>query len=638
LNKKIIILPIFLLLFFSEFCTAQSLSKSTDNTSNLSEEVLFNHLKKFFQIISNKSGNYKFDFKAGFETRENLKNKIVRSQEEHHHRLHITIIRKSPETIGIRLLNSWHDVAICRNASTTELILPDAGIKFTGKGKFNYHKDTLNPSTLIPRLFTAETSLSSALSLINSDYSVLLIKNLLLPDLMQITENPENKHRLKFKAGKSFEIETSNTISSDLSIKIKTNRSVFNQFNYFEVILKTNGFSNNLPFWREKKLKEITVKRDELEKMVFRAFKRFLAIEFPVAIVDPPAVKVPNGKLCYHKGQCLVILSGNPQEIGKAHGLLLRQWTRQVVDSTIYLVGLFETISQGKWFLAELDRAWASLSPHIPTSHHREIEALASACPEISVRELRLSNIFPEYFHCSGFALFGRATDNGLLYHGRILDYMTEIGLQNNAVNFVIKPDNKNAFFSPGFAGIVGSVSGMNEKQISLGEMGGRGRYQWNGIPMASLMRRALEECNSLDQVKNLWQNSPRTCEYFYVFADGKIPDAVGLRATSDSIEFVNSGQSHHFLGKGIEDTVILSAGKRLKHLRKRIKDNYGNFTASSAMHLMDRPVAMKSNLRNVLFIPQLLKAFIAIATENKPAAMQPYVEYDFKKLLDQLQ
>ncbi|MGM0599557.1 MAG: C45 family autoproteolytic acyltransferase/hydrolase [Candidatus Rifleibacteriota bacterium] len=634
MNKKIVFLLIVLILPWSELYSGQKLSENHSTTSYEASEGLFlHHLKKFIEVIAQNSTNYKLDIKAGLEAGKKPKDKMSAK-----HRLHITITRTGSETIGIRLLNSWHDVGILRNAATSEIILPEAGIKFKGKGKLNDQKDTLNPSTLINRLFTAETSLSSALTLINSDYSILLIKNLLLPDLTQVRETQKNNDKLIFKAGKSFKIEIKRKASSDLHFKLKTDRLFLNHFNYVEATIKKGDFSDGLHFWPDKKLKEVPVNRHELEKMVFRACKRFLAIRFPGAIIRPQAKKVPNGELRYQDGQCLVLLSGNPEEIGKAHGLLLGQWAQQVVDSTLYLVGLFETISQGKWFLTELDNAWSRLSPHIPSSHKSEIEALASSCPEISLRELRLSNIFPEYFHCSGFALFGRATDDGLLYHGRILDYMTEIGLQNNAVAFVIKPDNKIAFFSPGFAGITGPVSGMNEKQISIGEMGGRGRYQWDGVPMSILMRRALEECNSLEQVKNLWQNNPRTCEYFYVFADGKIPDAVAVRATSDSIVFLNAGQSHHFLGKGIEDTVILSAGNRLKLLRKRISENYGTFNASSAMRLMDRPVAMKSNLRNVLFIPQLLKIFISVATPNEPAAQKPYVEYDFEKLLKQLQ
>jgi hypothetical protein len=637
-NKKIIIILIVTTVFsVTNLCTAQKLSSQYSTTYEASEGALLFHLKRVLEVLTQNSDNFKIDFNAGLQVEQTNKNSKTLPQPHNKHKLQVSIIKNGPETLAIRLLNSWHDVGIFRNASTSELILPDAKVKFVGKGELENQQDSLKPSTLINRLFTAETSLSSILTLMKSDYSILLLKHIMLPDLMQVTRSSAEKDTAIFKAGKSLKIEISSSDTSFIVIKLKLNSPLFNRFDFIEITLNTRDFSEPLPFWSAQNFKEIIVQRSELEKMVFRAFKRFLEIRYPGATQKPSPQKVAKGELRYHGGQCLVLLSGSPEEIGKAQGLLLDHWIRQVVDSTIYLVGLFETISQGKWFLSELDRAWESLNPHIPDRHKREMYALASACPQISQREIRLSNIFPEYFHCSGFALFGRATADESLYHGRILDYMTEIGLQNNAVAFVVKPDNKNAFFSPGFAGIVGTVSGLNEKQISIGEMGGRGRYQWNGIPMASLMRLALEECNSLDQVKALWQNSPRTCEYFYVFADGKIPDAVGLQATPEGIEFVNSGQSHHFLGEGIPDTVILSAGKRLEILRRRIKDNYGKFTASSSMDLMDRPVAMKSNLRNVLFVPQLLKAYIAVATANEPAALQPYVEYDFKKLIDQL-
>ena len=67
---------------------------------------------------------------------------------------------------------------------------------------------------------------------------------------------------------------------------------------------------------------------------------------------------------------------------------------------------------------------------------------------------------------------------------------------------------------------------------------------------MATLMRRAMEECTTLDEVKSLWTNSPRTCEYYYVFADGKSNQAVGVAATPESIEFISPGQGHERLGE----------------------------------------------------------------------------------------
>jgi hypothetical protein len=49
----------------------------------------------------------------------------------------------------------------------------------------------------------------------------------------------------------------------------------------------------------------------------------------------------------------------------------------------------------------------------------------------------------------------------------------------------------------------------------------------------------------------------------------------------------------------------------------------------------MDRPVAMKSNLHNVLFAPQTLEFWVANAGANTPAAQEPYTHYYLEKLLD---
>ncbi|EKD81326.1 MAG: hypothetical protein ACD_39C01859G0004, partial [uncultured bacterium] len=138
----------------------------------------------------------------------------------------------------------------------------------------------------------------------------------------------------------------------------------------------------------------------------------------------------------------------------------------------------------------------------------------------------------------------------------------------------------------------------------------------------------------TLEQVREMWIKGPRTCEYFYIFADGKIPDAVGVYANPSHIEFLGSGQSHPMLGDGIPNTVIMSAGNRLRLLRSRIHEGYGTFNATSSLRLMDRPVAMRSNLHNVLFVPQLQEVYVAIATPFEPAAGQPYVRYNLKELL----
>ena len=246
-------------------------------------------------------------------------------------------------------------------------------------------------------------------------------------------------------------------------------------------------------------------------------------------------------------------------------------------------------------------------------------------------------NVFPEMFHCSGFAVFGSATEGGKLYHGRVLDYMTTIGLQDAATTFIVAPTGKIAFANVGYGGFIGSVSGMNTKAISLGEMGGRGEGKWDGVPMATLMRRALEECSTLDEVIDLWKNNPRTCEYYYVFADGKTNRAVGVAALPESVQFVQPGEGHPLLGDGIKDAVVLSAGSRLEELRRRVQSLHGKIDATAAQGLMCRPVAMQSNLHNVLFVPADGVLYVANADHSHPAADRPYVKLNLKELLESM-
>ena len=267
------------------------------------------------------------------------------------------------------------------------------------------------------------------------------------------------------------------------------------------------------------------------------------------------------------------------------------------------MFGLVQTLTTGKWFRQELDDAFAQLKEHIPQRFRDENRALAAALeqpPEL----IDALNVFPELFHCSGFAALDSATLDGRLYHGRVLDYMSAIGLQGSATTFVIVPEGRIPFVSVGYAGFTGCVTGMNAEQISLGEMGGGGEGRWDGVPMATLMRLALEDCSTLDEVMKLWQDSPRTCEYYYVFADGKANQAVGVAAVPERVEFVRPGESHPRLGEGIKDAVVLSADERLETLRQRIEEKHGLIDAEVGMWLMSRPVAMQTNLHNVLFVP----------------------------------
>ena len=83
----------------------------------------------------------------------------------------------------------------------------------------------------------------------------------------------------------------------------------------------------------------------------------------------------------------------------------------------------------------------------------------------------------------------------------------------------------------------------MNTAHVSIGEMGGRGLGHWSGVPMAFLVREALELGKDLDAALAVFRDNKRTCEYYYVLADAKTKRGVGLEAHLNKFYFVQAGR-----------------------------------------------------------------------------------------------
>ncbi len=329
----------------------------------------------------------------------------------------------------------------------------------------------------------------------------------------------------------------------------------------------------------------------------------------------------------------VLFLKGSPAEMGRQHGTLLRSGVRDLVSRVLYGVGVGSSFEKGRWFFGEIERAQARVQRFVDPRYLEEMDAMAVAAG-LEPQEIRLSNFFPELFHCSGFALFGKATEGGHMYHGRILDYMRGVGMEPNAVVIVNQPDYGHAWVNISYAGFVGSVTAMNEKHISIGEMGGRGEGLWDGKPMAELVREVMEKASTLDEAIDIMRRGPRTCEYYYVISDGNNHTAVGIAATPDKFEVVLPGKAHPLLPHPFEDAVLMSAGDRYEKLAERVGQGYGKFNEESARHLMDRPVCMTSNIHSVLFEPDTLDFWVANADAKNVASHTRYTHYNLAELL----
>jgi len=541
---------------------------------------------------------------------------------ETEHLIRFSVNRRGQEGFDLILTHPDYAVELRRRDDGFAFVLPKHQVVYLGRGPLT-SSDSLDPERFVNDVCGPGTQASLYLPMLVPQQAEGLAQ--LLISLASLKLDPvENCYR-------SGDRVTIRLLPQNSGMEIKTGANR---------LTLTCGDSRELASMTAfPGMRIVPISRDELESQIARGCRRGMELALPSSLLASPQQiprQVPHGELRWINGQRVVLLQGTPEDIGTAHAQLLREESIRCLDSVMNVFGTLQTVRSGRWFRHDLHDAARRLLPHIPERHRKETRALARALgldPEL-VEEL---NVFPELFHCSGFAVFGTATATGKLYHGRVLDYMTMIGLQDCAVTFIIAAEQQIPFANVGYAAFIGSVSGMNAETISLGEMGGRGEGAWDGVPMATLMRRALEECSTLDDVMALWKNSPRTCEYYYVFAEGRTRRAVGVAARPESLEFVHPGEAHPLLGPGIPDAIVLSAGKRLETLRNRILEQHGKIDAKAAQALMCRPVAMTSNLHNVLFVPEEGVFYVANADHSHPAADRPYSRLSLTDLLNTL-
>ncbi|MDD4102250.1 MAG: C45 family autoproteolytic acyltransferase/hydrolase [Kiritimatiellae bacterium] len=354
-----------------------------------------------------------------------------------------------------------------------------------------------------------------------------------------------------------------------------------------------------------------------------------VAQELTVQARDPDG----HGMLCKLGSKRVLFVSGTPEQMGTAHGRLLADLVPHVTPRTMALVGAGYAVQKGDWFYDRIEEIVRRAMPHTPERFMRECRAMGAAAG-ISERDALCANFFPELFHCSGVAVRNTASADGRVVHARVLDYMRDINLQKYTVLQVFVPDNGIPWVSVGYAGFLGTVTAMNVRGFAIGEMGGHGEGDWDGMPMTFLMREVAERASNVEEALKIMREAKNTCEYYYVLSDAK-RDIVAIYATPDKFEVLQPGQQHPLLPKVPQDTVLISAESRARVLSERLHEHFGKITPELMIDIIKRPVSMKSNLHNAVFVPETLDMWFADAGKKTPACDEPYTKVNLKALLD---
>ncbi len=361
-------------------------------------------------------------------------------------------------------------------------------------------------------------------------------------------------------------------------------------------------------------------------------------------------------QLQYQQGQWVLYLRGSPFEMGFQHGYLLREKIHQNIQT--YLKKPPSESANDR--VSEFLQAVPEVLPFIPSRYLEEMRGIAEGSNS-SFEDIVRLNLFPEMFHCCAITVGGSASHNRSLYHVRVLDYSAGKGLQSSAVLIIANPQDRLRFMNVTYAGFIGSVTGINEQKIAIGEIGGQGYGNWKGMPMSFLLRSILEQSTSCREAKDFLIKTPRTCEYYYVLSDGKNEESFGCYATHQSISFLSPGKDyslspspHYSEELIVEDgkskhpsslffkqpcnTLLVtgsSSPERYPVLLQRIESHLGSINEQILMDIIKNPVSRESNLHNAIFHPSSLTLWVSHAgPQEEPAYSQPYARF----CLDELQ
>lgn len=381
----------------------------------------------------------------------------------------------------------------------------------------------------------------------------------------------------------------------------------------------------------------------------------------------PILATVPVGRVSWAGKMPVLYLAGSPYDIGYQHGSLMRRQVQESVknilahaDRQLGIPGLGRLIARRL-----LDRSWAQMKPFVPDRYLEEIKGLADGA-RIPLKKLQRVHAIPELtsVSCASFASADSATSDGRLLHLRNLDWAIQSDVQRYSALFVCRPKGERAFVSVGWLGFIGVISGVNDRSISVAEIGAETDDQHlRGIPMPFLLRRILEECDDLPQAVEVVRAGPRTVGYNYLFACAEKRTAVVLETNrSRCAEFWLNKEKENNWTLQVPDVILRSdwaidpdvrnrqracKGKpdqpglesplgsgaydiRYRGLGLLLKRFHGRLDEETAMAIA-AAVAAKSNIQSIVYAwPRL---WIATARGRTPAAEAGYFSMDLERM-----
>lgn len=340
-------------------------------------------------------------------------------------------------------------------------------------------------------------------------------------------------------------------------------------------------------------------------------------------------------------GLFLLTVWGTPNEMGLAHGQLLKESVQKHCDHLIAAMTGAMKVGPEK-----LDEVYQATRKHIPPYFTEEMEGLAEGAglPLQTVIRCQMIGEASEW-HCSLFGAWGKATAaDGHTYQLRALDYNIRAEIQRFPTIIVYVPKQGHPFANIGWAGIVGSVTGISSVPLAISEIGDdydAANDSFDGIPFQFLLRDILQFDESLDAAIARVKNARRTSSLMYAIGDGRKGRVKALQTsrTLCNVFDWDNLEPHVQTHPRLEDVVYWGMSwnvpKYDQPLHDQLKAHYGRINATAVIEEI-LPTVRTGNLQVAVYDLTAMKIWTANArAEGETGPLNAYertfVELDMK-------
>ncbi|TET35827.1 MAG: hypothetical protein E3J72_09980 [Planctomycetota bacterium] len=248
-------------------------------------------------------------------------------------------------------------------------------------------------------------------------------------------------------------------------------------------------------------------------------------------------------------GLLAMYLTGRPFDIGYANAKLTENELRGLEKEFISTIKNMVPSGIKRWLLRKYVY-WRNrdLPDYIDAEYLDEIHGLSVAyddpLPEVGPPYHRLVNYHAAHdishavmdnplVGCTSFAAWGNHTADGHLIVGRNFDFNAGRKFDEDKIVMFVKPENGFAFVSVAWPGMIGVVSGINEKLISVTVNAAPPDGEREiGTPVSLVIRKIMQRANCIKHAVTIIRSSAVFVSDLYLVADGKTGEAVVVEKT----------------------------------------------------------------------------------------------------------